>query len=79
MRQVYEMFRGKLAPAQVLAAGGSRPDGQFYANLYLGLYYEAIGDARRAREHITVAAQDRFMNEGGYMHMVARIHLSRMK
>ena len=79
MRQVYEMFRGKLDPAQVLAAGGSRPDGQFYANLYLGLYYEAVGDARRAREHITVAAQDRFANEGGYMHMVARMHLSRMK
>ncbi|HEY6361696.1 MAG TPA: PQQ-binding-like beta-propeller repeat protein [Vicinamibacterales bacterium] len=79
MRQVYEMFRGKLDPAQVLAAGGSRPDGQFYANLYLGLYYEAVGDARRASEHIKVAAQDRFADAGGYMHMVARIHLSRLK
>ncbi len=79
MRQVYEMFRGKLEPAQVLAAGGSRPDGQFYANLYLGLYYEAIGDARRAREHIATAAQERFADGGGYMHTVARVHLARLK
>jgi hypothetical protein len=64
---------------QVLKAGGSGPSGQFYANLYLGLYYEALGDARRAREHIGVAAQERFANAGGYMHMVARIHLARMK
>src|SRR5918999_2932992 len=40
MRQVYEMFRGKLEPAQVLKAGGSGASGQFFANLYLGLYYE---------------------------------------
>ncbi len=79
MRQVYEMFRGKLEPAQVLAAAGSRPGGQFYAQLYLGLYYEAIGDARRAREHIGIAAQPRFAAEGGYMHTVARIHLARLK
>jgi outer membrane protein assembly factor BamB len=79
MRQVYEMFRGKLEPAQVLKAGGTAASGQFFANLYLGLYYEALGDARRAREHITVAAQDRFATAGGYMHMVARIHLARMK
>ena len=46
MRQVYEMFRGKLEPAQVLAAAGSRPGGQFYAQLYLGLVLR--GDRRRA-------------------------------
>ena len=79
MRQVYEMFRGKLDPAQVLKAGGTGPSGQFYANLYLGLYYEAIGDARRAREHISLAAQERFANAGGYMHIVARVHLGRLK
>ena len=79
MRQVYEMFRGTLEPAQVLTAAGRDSSGQFYAQLYLGLYYEALGDARRAREHITAAAQERFAGEGGYMHMVARVHLARMK
>jgi outer membrane protein assembly factor BamB len=79
MRQVYEMFRGTLDAAQVLTAAGRDASGQFYAQLYLGLYYDALGDARRAREHIAAAAQARFANAGGYMHMVARIHLARMK
>lgn len=75
MRQVYELFRGTLTPEAVLKAGGSRPDGQFYAQLYLGLYFEALGDAPRAREHITAAAADRFAEVGGYMHTVAALHL----
>ena len=78
MRQVYEMFRGTLSPDRVLAAAGSRPSGEFFAHLYVGLYYEAQRD-KRALEHITVAAQERFATTGGYMHMVARIHLARMK
>lgn len=76
MRQVYEMFRGTLTPAQVLQAAGAQPSGRFYAELYLGLYYEAIGDAPRALEHITSAAADRFADAGGYMHTVAKVHLA---
>ena len=41
----------------------------------VGLYFEAIGDARRAIEHITVAAADRYADAGGYMHAVAKVHL----
>ena len=76
MRQVYEMFRGAATPDEVLRAAGAQPSAQFYAQLYLGLYFEAIGDARRALEHITVAAADRYARAGGYMHMVARVHLA---
>ena len=76
MRQVYEMFRGKLTPQDVLAAGGSRPDGQFFAQLYLGLYYEAIGNKALALQHIKAAAADRFAAAGGYMHDVAKVHLA---
>ena len=75
MRQVYEMFRGKLSPEEVLAAAGSQPSAQFYAQLYLGLYFEAMGNERRAREHIEAAADNRFAAAGGYMHSVAKIHL----
>lgn len=75
MRQVYEMFRGAATPEEVLRAAGAQPSAQFYAQLYLGLYFEAIGDARRALEHISVAAADRYARPGGYMHMVARVHL----
>jgi lipoprotein NlpI len=75
MREVYQMFRGTLTPEQVLSAAGTGLDGQFFAHLYLGLYFEATGMKGRAREHITIAAADRFARAGGYMHMVARVHL----
>jgi hypothetical protein len=75
MRQVYEMFRGTLRPEDVQAAAGTSLSGQFYARLYLGLYFEAMGNAALAREHITAAANDRFAAAGGYMHTVAKVHL----
>ena len=75
MREVYQMFRGTLTPEQVLAAAGSTPSGQFFGHLYLGLYFEALGTKDRALEHIRMAAADRFEPYGGYMHMVARVHL----
>jgi tetratricopeptide (TPR) repeat protein len=74
MRQVYEMFRGTLTPESVLQAG-TQLQGQFFARLYVGLYFEALGDRARAMEHLTVAAADRFADAGGYMHTVARVHL----
>jgi lipoprotein NlpI len=75
MRQVYEMFRGKLTPQDVLAAAGDQPDGQFYSRLYVGLYYEALGNKPLALENIKAAAADRFAAVGGYMHTVAKVHL----
>ena len=75
MREVYQMFRGTLTPEQVLSAAGPQPAAQFFGHLYLGLYFEALGMKDRALEHITIAAADRFAPHGGYMHMVARVHL----
>ena len=75
MREIYQMFRGTLVPEQVLSATGSRPDAQFYGHLYVGLYFDALGMKERALELITIAAADRFERYGGYMHMVARVHL----
>ena len=74
MRQVYEMFRGTLSPDRVLAAAGARPSGEFFAHLYVGLYYEALRD-KRALEQIRIAAADRYADAGGYMHTVAKVHL----
>jgi lipoprotein NlpI len=75
MSEIYQMFRGTLTPENVLAAAGAQPAGQFYAHLYLGLYFEATGNKGNAREHITTAAADRFAAAGGYMHSVAQVHL----
>jgi lipoprotein NlpI len=74
MRQVYDMFAGRLKPEDVMAAAGGRPESQFYAHLYVGLYAEALGDKSLALEHIKAAADDRFAT-GGYMHAVAKVHL----
>ena len=78
MREVYELFKGTLTPDQVLRAGGASASGQFYANLYVGLYAEAMGDAARARTALETAASDRFRSAGGYMHMVAKVHVARL-
>lgn len=75
MRQIYQMFRGALTPEDVLAAAGADPAAQFYAHLYLGLYFEALGNRARVLEHISAAAADRYAGVGGYMSMVARVHL----
>ena len=77
MGEVYQMFRGTLTPEQVLSAAGSQPAALFYGHLYVGLYFEAQGMTARALEHIKIAAADRFEREGGYMHMVARVHARR--
>jgi lipoprotein NlpI len=75
MSEIYQMFRGTLAAEQVLAAAGDEPAAQFYAHLYVGLHSEALGMKDRALQHIKAAAADRYVGVGGYMHMVAQVHL----
>ena len=77
MMQILALFGGKAKPEDVIAAAktgnAAQQDNQlFYAHLYLGLYFEAIGDAKLAREHILKAATD-FKAEH-YMGDVARVH-----
>ena len=79
MREVYQMFRGTLTADDVLKAAGTRADGLFYAHLYIGLHSEALGRKDLARKHIKEAASDRYASSGGYMHMVAAVHLESMK
>jgi lipoprotein NlpI len=74
MREIYQMFRGTMTPEAVLAAGGESLSSRFFAELYVGLYYDAIGDDRKAVEHLRVAASDRYASAGGYMHTVATLH-----
>ncbi len=74
MSEIYAMFRGDLEPEDVISAAGQRPSAQFYAYLYLGLYYEAMGREEPALQNIDAAAADRYAGVGGYMHMVARVH-----
>jgi lipoprotein NlpI len=82
MMQVYAMFAGKLKPDDVLAAaraGDPSPDELnarlFYAELYLGLYFDAAGMRDQAAEHIAAAVDHRI---GHYMWDVARVHAERL-
>lgn len=77
MREVYQMFQGRMTQAQVMKAAGSDPSAQFFARLYVGLYLEATGNREAGRAQIEIAAEDRYARVGGYMHDVARVHLQR--
>lgn len=75
MREIADLFRGTLTPADVFAAAGADPGAQFYAELYVGLYYEATGNRALALTHITRAAAPRFALLGIYMYVVAKVHV----
>ena len=84
MREVLKLFAGELKPADVLAAAEAAPlkgerktEARFYAHLYVGLYYEAEGDAAKAKEHIKTAAEK--YKIGHYMWDVADAHLGTFK
>ena len=74
MREVYEMFKGTMTPEAVLAAGTQSTSGRFFAELYVGLYYEATGNKAAGLAHLKAAASEQYANAGGYMHRVAMLH-----
>jgi lipoprotein NlpI len=83
MMQIYDLYRGKLKPEDVLTAAkaGEASEGErnarlFYAHLYLGLYYEAAGDSEAAKTHIETADKHKI---GHYMWDVAHIHAERIR
>jgi lipoprotein NlpI len=84
MKQVLELFAGKIKPKDVIdAAENSKLEGEalkearFYAHLYVGLYYESEGDEKKCLEHMTEAAEK--YKIGHYMWDVADVHLKLLK
>lgn len=83
MKEIHDLFAGKLQPDDVLAAakaGDATEAGQryqnFYAHLYLGLYFEALGDTKQTREHILAAVPLGAADD--YMADVALVHARRL-
>jgi lipoprotein NlpI len=74
MKEIHALFAGKATAGEVLAAAKEArgEEGPFYAHLYLGLYYEALADKAKTREHILKAARD--FKADHYMGDVARVH-----
>ena len=84
MKQVLELFAGKLKPQDVIdAAENSKLEGKeltsarFYAHLYVALYYESEKDDKKALEHITAAVEK--YKVGDYMWDVGDAHLKMIK
>lgn len=81
MKEVHDLFGGRGSIEAVLAAAKPDEDGLLtesernhlcYAHLYLGLYFEAMGDAAKSAEHITLAAFEYPMDH--YMGKTAQVH-----
>lgn len=78
MKQVHDLFAGSGTVEAVLAAAGGDDDSPLhrnhlcYAHLYLGLYFEALGENTKAKEHILKAATDYEMDH--YMGKTAITH-----
>jgi lipoprotein NlpI len=83
MMQIYDLYRGKLKPEDVLKAaeiGSTNKEtlnrSLFYAHLYIGLWHEAGGRADEAKKHILEAEKHKI---GHYMWDVAHVHAERLR
>jgi lipoprotein NlpI len=83
MMQIYGLYQGKLTPDDVLAAANANPPNPdthnqrlFYAHLYIGLWYEAAGNAELAKKHILESEKHKIAH---YMWDVAHVHAERLR
>ena len=82
MKEIHALYAGKGTPADVIrVAESGSPEAKalrrqkFYAQLYLGLYYEATGEADKARDAIRQAID--LADPDDYMGDVAKVHPQR--
>ena len=80
MMSILQMLQERLTPDEVLqaaeenaTAGAPRRRAQFYAALYVGLYYDALGDGPAAQRYLQ---QSLGYGDSGYMVDVARVYLA---
>jgi lipoprotein NlpI len=79
-REILEMFRGRIAPPDVVAYANVVADvAQFYAHFYAGLFHEVTGDFASAERHLELAASERYRHVGGFMNAVAQVHWARVR
>lgn len=78
MKQVHDLFAGKGSVEEVMKAAQAGDESErrnqlCYAHLYLGLYFEALGDDKKAKDHMLKAAKDYSMDH--YMGRTAQVHV----
>ncbi len=77
MMRVYDLFGGRATPDQVqrdaeATSGQQAESAMFYCHLYLGLYYESLGNRKASRHHMLIAAEKH--SSPYYMGDIARMH-----
>ena len=78
MMAILQMLKGELKPDEVLAvaekasAGPARKEAMFYGELYVGLYYDSIGDAVEAEKHLRASLNH---DQKHYMSDTSRVYL----
>jgi len=79
MAEIYAFYAGRGTEETVFKAAknAETESARMYAHLYLGLYFEAAGDAKKARSNLQQAAAARVSDN--YMHDVAKVHLLERK
>ena len=84
MMKIYEMIQGKAKPDEVIETAEKakldkedKNEALFYAHLYVGLNYEAEGNAKKCEEHLKIAVEKHKI--GHYMWDVGNVHLQLMK
>lgn len=84
MMKIYDMIQGKAKPDEVVETAEKaklnkedKNEALFYAHLYVGLNYEAEGNAGKCEEHLKIAVEKHKI--GHYMWDVGNVHLQLMK
>ena len=79
-QQIYEMAGGQRTPEQLLDLAQKSVDlVQFYGYLYAGLYMDATGNRVTAAALLTTAASERYDPYGGFMNVVAKVYVGRLR
>ena len=85
MREVFEMFAGRMKPKDVMAAAESTTWvadtrlQRYYGHLYVGLYQELIGETAASMKSMQAAVDVCPFPRGNFMGEVARVHLASRK
>jgi lipoprotein NlpI len=86
LTDVYRLFQGELSAeefAKKAASFGENSKERFYAELYLGLYFDGEGDSAKALEHLRSAEKNRWAKSStggpGWMWHIARVHAMKVE
>ena len=77
MKEIYELFAGRMKPAQVIEVAESEQQNQlplYYAHLYIGLYHEMLGQKDESKSSIDLAVKQSPDAKNNLMLQLARVH-----